>query len=72
MLQIIELNPVIGQVWYVDSWLLTSEAVHASWPTDGVGQLMCYGSFWFINSPEDLDTACSQIASWPDPPNGVM
>jgi len=72
MLEIIQLNPVIGYVWYVNSWLLTSEAVHAAWPTDGVGQLMCYGSSWFINSPEDLDAACASIASWPNPANGVM
>lgn len=72
MLEIIQLNPVIGHVWYVDTWLLTSEAVNASWPIGGVGQLLCYGSSWYINTLEDLDVACEQIASWPNPPNGVM
>jgi len=72
MLQVIELNPFVGNVIYAESWVLTADAVHLSWPADTVGTLWCYGRMWIINSGEDLDEACSTIAGWPDPPNGVM
>lgn len=72
MLQVIELNPFAGNVVYEESWVLTSDAVHLSWPTETAGTLWCYGRMWIINSQADLDEACSTMAGWPDPPNGVM
>jgi len=67
MLQIVQTEPyVLGNVWYVDTWLLTADAIHAAWPDGGVGFIDCYGRMYTINTPEDLNTACQIIASGSD------
>jgi hypothetical protein len=67
MLQIIQLEPyVLGNVWYVDTWALTADAIFNAWPTDGVGFVDCYGRMYTINSVGDLESACGTIASSSD------
>lgn len=67
MLQIVQTEPyILGQVWYEDSWSLTANAIHASWPYGGKGFIDCYGRMYTINTPEDLDLACETIASSSD------
>ena len=67
MLQIIQTEPqVIGNVWYVDSWALTADAIFVTWPTDGVGYVDCYGRMYTINNAGDLEVACQTIASSSD------
>lgn len=70
MLQILELNPTVGNVIYEVSWVDTSNAVKSSW--EGIGTLYCYGRMWSINNAQDLNDACEVIASWPDPVDGVI
>lgn len=70
MLQIIQLNPTVANVIYKVSWVDTSDVVKSSW--EGIGTLWCYGRMWTITNAQDLDEACDTMASWPDPPNGVM
>jgi hypothetical protein len=67
MLQIVQTEPyVLGNVYYVDSWTLTADAIFVTWPTDGVGFIDCYGRMYTINTLLDLDTACQIIASSSD------
>jgi hypothetical protein len=67
MLQIVQTEPyVLGNVWYEESWVLTADAIHASWPTGGVGFIDCYGRMYTINNESDLTEACSIIASSSD------
>lgn len=72
MLQVIELNPFVANVVYYESWVLTADAVHLAWPAGTVGTLWCYGRTWLISSEEDLNEACSTIASWPNPEGGII
>lgn len=69
MLQIIQLNPTIGNVVKEGTWQETSDVVKVEWV--GVGTLWCYGRMWEINNAQDLDEACEVIAGWPNPPEVV-
>jgi hypothetical protein len=67
MLQIVQTEPyVLGNVWYVDSWALTANAIFNTWPQDGVGYVDCYGRMYTINNTVDLEVACQTIASSSD------
>jgi hypothetical protein len=67
MLQIVQTEPyVLGNVYYVDSWALTADAIFTTWPTDGVGFVDCYGRMYPINNKTDLAIACETIASSSD------
>jgi hypothetical protein len=67
MFQIIQTEPcIIGNVYYVDSWALTADAIFNTWPQDGVGYVDCYGRMYTINSTVDLEVACQTIASSSD------
>jgi hypothetical protein len=67
MLQIVQTEPyVLGNVYYVDTWALTANAIFNAWPQDGVGFVDCYGRMYTINSVGDLEAACQTIASSSD------
>lgn len=62
MLDIVSTNPTVGHSYFIDTWTATSEAIKKDWI--GTGYLWAPGRCWIINSPEDLDAACAEIAAW--------
>ena len=67
MLDIVQTEPfILGNVWYVDTWSLTADAIMTTWPEGGVGYIDCYGRIYTINNALDLELACNTIASSSD------